>query len=252
MENKILKTEGLSAFYNENEAVQNVSVSFPKNEITAIMGPSGCGKTTFLRCLNRMHELTDGASIDGKILLNGENLNELEPIKVRRQIGMVFQHPNPFPTMSIFNNVIAGYKLNGIDKGEEEFRWIVEKSLKEAGLWEEVKNDLHKKGASLSGGQKQRLCIARALAINPEIILMDEPTSALDPVATKHIEELIGNLTKNVTVILVTHNMSQAGRVSDYAMFMYLGEMMETGNTDKMFTNPKKEITEKFLTGKIG
>ncbi len=252
MENQILTTENLFAHYGDIDTIKNVNVSFPKNSITAIMGPSGCGKTTFLRCLNRMHELTPNAGSRGKIILHDEDLNKLEPIEVRRKIGMVFQRPNPFPTMTIYDNVIAGYKLNGIRKKRIEFDHIVEDSLKKAGLWEEVKNNLHKKGSFLSGGQQQRLCIARALAVNPEIILMDEPTSALDPIATKIIEELIVELKNTVTVIMVTHNLAQAGRVSDYTAFFYLGDLLEFGQTEKVFTNPKNEITEKFLTGKIG
>ena len=252
MENKILTTEKLYAHYENIDAIKNVNVSFEKNSITAIMGPSGCGKTTFLRCLNRMHELTPNAGSRGKIILHNEDLNKLEPIDVRRKIGMVFQHPNPFPTMTIYNNVIAGYKLNGIRKKRVEFDHIVEDSLKKAVLWEEVKNNLHKKGSFLSGGQQQRLCIARALAVNPEIILMDEPTSALDPIATKKIEKLIVELKNTITVIMVTHNLAQAGRVSDYTAFFYLGDLLEFGQTEKIFTNPQNEITENFLTGKIG
>ncbi len=227
-------------------------MAVPKHSITAIMGPSGCGKTTLLRCLNRMHELTPGASSKGEIVLNDKDLNKMEPIEVRRQIGMVFQSPNPFPTMTIYDNVIAGYKLNGIRLKKDEFNHIVEDSLVKAGLWEEVKSDLHRKGAFLSGGQKQRLCIARALAVKPDIILMDEPTSALDPIATKRIEELIVELKETVTVILVTHNISQAGRVSGFTVFLYLGKLIEFGATDRMFTAPKNEVTEKFLTGEIG
>lgn len=216
------------------------------------MGPSGCGKTTLIRCMNRMHELVPGASTSGKILLNDEDLNAINPILVRRKVGMVFQRPNPFPTMSIYDNVIAGYKLNGIRKKRAEFDRIVEESLKKAALWDEVKNTLHRKGTFLSGGQQQRLCIARALAMNPEAILLDEPTSALDPKATSLIEELIGELEKSITIIIVTHNTAQAARISEYTAFMYLGEMVEFGNTEKLFTVPKHKKTEEYLTGKFG
>lgn len=227
-------------------------MSFYENRITAIMGPSGCGKTTFLRCLNRIHELNPEASETGKIFLHDANLLKYDPIVVRRKIGMVFQRPNPFPTMNIYNNVIAGYKLNGIKMKKADFDEIVEDSLKKAGLWEEVKDFLFRKGTFLSGGQQQRLCIARGLAMKPDILLLDEPTSALDPIATQKIEELIEELKKTVTIIIVTHNIAQAGRVSDYTAFFYLGDLIEYDKTDKMFTAPSNEQTEKFLTGKFG
>ncbi len=252
MEEIILKTENLSAYYGEKRIVKNVNLFIYKNKITSIMGPSGCGKTTLIRCFNRMHELIPDTHVEGKILLNSEDLNKMNPILVRRKIGMVFQKPNPFPTMSIYDNVIAGYKLNGIKKKKSEFDEIVEDSLKKAGLWKEVYKDIYRKGTFLSGGQQQRLCIARALAMNPEILLLDEPTSALDPLSTAHIEELIVQLKNTVTIILVTHNLSQAGRVSDYAAFMYLGELIEINHTEKMFTAPENKLTEEFLTGKIG
>ncbi len=252
MESAILKTENLSAFFGSQCVIKSVNLEFPKNNVTAIMGPSGCGKTTLIRCMNRMHELVPGASTSGKILLNDEDLNAINPILVRRKVGMVFQRPNPFPTMSIYDNVIAGYKLNGIRKKRAEFDRIVEESLKKAALWDEVKNTLHRKGTFLSGGQQQRLCIARALAMNPEAILLDEPTSALDPKATSLIEELIGELEKSITIIIVTHNTAQAARISEYTAFMYLGEMVEFGNTEKLFTVPKHKKTEEYLTGKFG
>lgn len=252
MEDVILKTENLNVYYNERIALKNVSIEFYRKKITSIMGPSGCGKTTLLRCLNRIHELDPTVRIEGNVYLHSENILEKDPILVRRKIGMVFQKPNPFPTMSIYDNVIAGYKLNGIKKKKSEFDEIVESSLKMANLWNEVHAELYKKGTFLSGGQQQRLCIARALAMNPEIILMDEPTSALDPLSVNKIEELLVELKKNVTIIIVTHNLAQAGRISDFTAFMYLGELIEFGTTEKVFTMPKEEQTEKFLTGRFG
>ncbi len=249
---EILKLENVHVYYGDKIAVNNVSLSFMSKKITAIMGPSGCGKTTLLRCLNRIHETSPNVRVEGKIALQNENILEEDPIMVRRKIGMVFQRPNPFPTMSIYDNVIAGYKLNGIKKKKSEFDAIVERSLTMTSLWKEVNNDLHKRGTFLSGGQQQRLCIARALAMNPEIILLDEPTSALDPISTSHIEELLVQLKKNVTIILVTHNLSQAGRISDWTAFMYLGELVEYGKTKKLFTNPQDKRTENFLIGKFG
>ncbi len=252
MENEILRTENLKAYYGNQEILKGITISFPQNRVTAVMGPSGCGKTTFIRCLNRMHELSPNARVEGKVFLHGEDIYAIDPMLVRRKIGMVFQRPNPFPTMSIYDNVIAGYKLNGIKLPKNEMDRIVEESLKKAALWDEVKNHLHKLGTFLSGGQQQRLCIARALAMNPDVLLLDEPTSALDPIATSRIEELMIELKKTVTVILVTHNIAQAGRVSDYAAFLYLGELVEFGPTRTMFTTPKDRRTEEFLTGKFG
>ena len=216
------------------------------------MGPSGCGKTTLIRCINRMHELIPGANVSGKILLDDENIFDIDPIIVRRKIGMVFQRPNPFPTMSIYDNVIAGYNLNGIRISKGDKDRIVEESLKKAALWDEVKDALHRKGTFLSGGQQQRLCIARALAMDPEIILLDEPTSALDPKSTAHIEELVVHLKDAVTIIQVTHNIPQAARISDFTAFIYLGELVEFGPTEKLFTVPKDKRTEEYLTGKFG
>ena len=215
------------------------------------MGPSGCGKSTLLRAINRMHDLYPNIDIQGDILLNGEETTDMSTIMLRRKIGMVFQRPNPFPTMSIYDNVIAGYKLNGIRLKKSDKNDIVEKSLRDVVLWDEVKDSLTKRGTFLSGGQQQRLCIARALAFRPDVILLDEPTSALDPVATKKVEELLIQLKEHYTILLVTHNMSQAARISDYSMFMYLGELIEYGKTKDMFINPIDKRTEEYLTGKF-
>ncbi|MBW8334300.1 MAG: phosphate ABC transporter ATP-binding protein PstB [Prolixibacteraceae bacterium] len=248
----ILAIENLSVAYDKNVAVKDVTVGIKKNTVTAIMGPSGCGKSTLLRALNRMHELYENIHTTGSVTLNGEDIFKMSAIKLRRQTGMVFQRPNPFPTMSIYDNVIAGYKLNGINQKKQERDEIVERSLRDVALWDEVKDSLTKKGTFLSGGQQQRLCIARALAFNPEIILLDEPTSALDPVATSKIEDLLITLKEHYTIIMVTHNMSQAARISDYSLFMYLGELVEYGKTKNMFTNPQDRRTEEYLTGKFG
>ncbi len=248
----VLKIENFSAGYGDNQVLKEVNLSIGDNSVTALMGPSGCGKTTIIRCINRMHELIPGANIDGKIYLRNKDIYAMQPIVLRRKIGMVFQKPNPFPTMSIYDNVIAGYKLNGVRLHRYETEEIVERSLQGAALWEEVKDFLHRKGTFLSGGQQQRLCIARALAMNPEILLLDEPTSALDPKSTSHIEELISDLKKTVTMLLVTHNIAQAARVSDFTAFIYLGEMIEYGSTNSMFTVPKDKRTEEYLTGKFG
>lgn len=249
----IISIEDLSIAYDKDKyAVKNVEAKIEKNSITAIMGPSGCGKTTLLRAINRMHELYPQIQTTGKISLYDENIYDMSTIVLRRKIGMVFQRPNPFPTLSIYENVIAGFKLNGIKMKRAERDEIVESSLRDVALWDEVKDSLHKKGTFLSGGQQQRLCIARALAFKPDVILLDEPTSALDPIATAKIEDMLIDLKKNYTIILVTHNMSQAARVSDYSMFMYLGELIEYDNTKMMFTNPKDSRTEGYLTGKFG
>lgn len=252
MESPVLAVEDFCAFFGENQILKDINISISNNLVTALMGPSGCGKTTLIRCVNRMHELIPGARVSGNMHLKGEDVYAMEPIFLRRKIGMVFQKPNPFPMMSIYDNVIAGYKLNGLRLGRDEFDNIVERSLKNAALWNEVKDALHRKGTFLSGGQQQRLCIARALAMNPEILLLDEPTSALDPKSTSHIEELIVELKKNVTMLLVTHNIAQAARVSDFTAFIYLGELVEFGPTEKMFTVPKDKRTEEYLTGKFG
>lgn len=252
MERSVLKTEGLSAYYGENQVVKDVSISIPGKRVTAIMGPSGCGKSTLVRCFNRMHEMIPGAKIEGKVFLKEQDVYEMDPITVRTRVGMVFQKPNPFPMMTIYDNVIAGYKLNGVKLRRSESDQIVEDSLNKAALWEEVKAHLNRRGTFLSGGQQQRLCIARALAVEPDVLLFDEPTSALDPKASTHIEELMTELKKSVTLVLVTHNIAQAGRVSDFIAFLYLGELVEFGPTDQLLTTPKDKRTEEFLTGKFG
>ncbi len=251
--NEKMKSIGLNAWFGTKQALKDINISIKTNAVTAIIGPSGCGKSTFLRTLNRMHELVPGAKTSGEILLDGENIyaSEIDPVTVRRRVGMVFQKPNPFPTMSIYDNVAAGLRLTGTRKGKN-LDEVVERSLKQASLWEEVKDDLKKPGTSISGGQQQRLCIARAIALQPEVILMDEPCSALDPIATAKIEELIVELKSQYTVIIVTHNMQQAARVSDFTAFMYLGQLIEFEDTTTVFENPRSELTEKYITGKFG
>lgn len=248
-----LETREVSVFYGEKEAVRKVSVSFKSNTVNALIGPSGCGKTTFLRAINRMHDLTPGARVTGQILLDGHDLygDGVDPVDVRRRIGMVFQKPNPFPTMSIYDNVAAGLKLAG-ERNKVKLDEVVERSLRAGALWEEVKDRLKAPGSSLSGGQQQRLCIARALAVDPEILLMDEPTSALDPQSTSRIEDLMETLKQQVTIVIVTHNMQQASRVSDTTSFFYVGDLVEHGVTSDMFTNPKDKRTEDYITGRFG
>jgi phosphate transport system ATP-binding protein len=248
------KAENLSFYYGTVQALKNLNIEMRQKRVTALIGPSGCGKTTFLRCFNRMHDLTPGTRYEGRIMLYPDDFDlvakGVDPIEVRMRIGMVFQKPNPFPK-SIFENVAYGLRVRGMRSSarvEEE----VEKALRRAAIWDEVKDRLDSSGLSLSGGQQQRLCIARALATNPEILLFDEPTSALDPIATARIEELIAELRDQVTVIIVTHNMQQAARVSDYTAFMYLGELIEFDNTSKLFTNPSKKATEDYITGRYG
>lgn len=249
----VLKVDNLSVSYEKGRpAVKSVTTEIVRKSITAIMGPSGCGKSTLLRSFNRMHELYPSISTEGNIYLNDKEIHGIPAMDLRRKIGMVFQRPNPFPTMSIYENVLAGYRLNGISLKKAERDEIVEKALKDVALWEEVRDSLFKKGSFLSGGQQQRLCIARTIAFNPEVLLLDEPTSALDPLATSKIEDLLVGLKKNYTILLVTHNMSQAARISDYSMFMYLGELVEYGRTDSLFTNPGDPRTEAYLTGKFG
>ena len=251
MEDTILKAVDLDAYFGDNYNVKKVNIEIPRNSVVAVMGPSGCGKTTFLRCVNRMHELIEDAYAKGKILLNNEDVYEMHPIFVRHKIGMVFQRPNPFPNLSIYDNVIAGYKLNGMKIAKADRDVIVEQSLQKAALWGEVKDKKKKKGSFLSGGQQQRLCIARAIAMEPEVLLLDEPTSALDPISTSSIEVLLQELKKNYTLVIVTHNMQQAARVSDKTAFFYVGEMVEYDDTKNMFTNPKDQRTQNYITGRF-
>jgi len=243
--------ENVSVLFDGKAAIRNISMAIRINKVTAIIGPSGCGKSTLLRALNRLHDVQPNARVEGRILLDGEDIMKLDPTIVRRRVGMVFQKPNPFPTMSIFDNVVAGLRFNGIRK-RSLLAEIAEEALRRAALWDEVKDRLRAPATSLSGGQQQRLCIARALAIEPEVLLMDEPTSALDPIATAKIEELIYELKRTYTIVIVTHNMQQAARVSDWTAFMYLGELIEFDKTRNIFTNPSKRQTEEYITGRFG
>jgi phosphate transport system ATP-binding protein len=251
--NQKLQVENLSAGFGQKKALDGVSIGFKENAVTAIIGPSGCGKSTFIRCINRMHEVTPGAWATGRVLLDHEDVYSpaMDPVIVRRRIGMVFQKPNPFPTMSVFDNVAAGLRLNGT-RDRRLLNQKVEENLKKAFLWDEVKHSLNESGANFSGGQQQRLCIARALAVEPEVILMDEPCSALDPIATAKIEELITSLKKDYAVIVVTHNMQQAARISDLTGFLYLGRLVEYGPTKEIFENPRNELTERYISGRFG
>jgi phosphate transport system ATP-binding protein len=245
-----ISTTGLNVFYDAKQALSDVTVPFEENSVTALIGPSGCGKSTLLRCLNRMNDLILSCRISGEITFRGKNILEMDPIDLRKKIGMVFQRPNPFPK-SVYDNVAYGPRAHGVhDAGELD--WIVEKSLKRAALWDEVKDRLYDSALGLSGGQQQRLCIARTLAVNPEIILMDEPCSALDPIATAKIENLIADLKQEYTVIIVTHNMQQAARVSDKTGFMYLGKLIELDTTRTIFSSPSDELTERYVTGRFG
>jgi len=251
MERPILEVKHFHAWFGDHEVVKDVNLTLYRNKVIAVMGPSGCGKTTFLRCINRMHELTPGARTEGEILLEGENIYEMSPIVLRLRVGMVFQRPNPFPHLTIYENVLAGYLLNNIPLSRTEKDAIVEDSLRKAALWNEVKDNLKKKGNFLSGGQQQRLCIARAIAMKPDILLLDEPTSALDPISTAGIEELTQELKKNYTLILVTHNMQQAARVSDETAFFYMGELVEFAPTRQIFTAPRDQRTQNYITGRF-
>jgi phosphate transport system ATP-binding protein len=250
--NPKISIRGLNFFYRKVQALKNVSMDIPSHQVTALIGPSGCGKTTFLRCINRMNDIIDDTRIEGEILLDGKNIYApgVDVVEIRRRVGMVFQKSNPFPK-SIYDNVAYGLRINGV-KNKSEIMIRVEKSLRDAALWEEVKDRLQSSALSLSGGQQQRLCIARALAIEPEVILMDEPASALDPIATQKIEDLIQELKLKYTIVIVTHNMQQAARVSDLTAFFYLGELIELDETSKIFTNPKKKQTEDYITGRFG
>ena len=249
----LLQVEQLKAFFDRTEILHGIDLNIQANEVVAFIGPSGCGKSTFLRCLNRLHEETPGATVSGKVTLQGEEVygHGIDPVKIRKKMGMVFQKPNPFPSMSIFDNVAAGLRLNKMASGTE-LNDRVESALKSAALWNDVKNKLNASGMSLSGGQQQRLCIARALAVNPPVLLMDEPTSALDPISTAKIEELVIRLKKETTIVMVTHNMQQAARISDKTAFFLYGNLIEYGVTTDVFTTPKDRKTEEYITGRFG
>ena len=253
MEEIKIKIEGLSAWYGEHQVLKNISFNVYKNRVTAIIGPSGCGKSTLIRCINRLHEVVPSAKVTGKIYIDGKNIYDpdVDPMEVRKKVGMVFQQPNPFPTMTIYDNVVIGLKLNGI-KDKKQLNDLAIQALIEAGLYEEVKDKLNSYATKLSGGQQQRLCIARTLALKPEIILFDEPCSALDPISTAKIEDTIEKLKENHTVIIVTHNLQQAARVADYTAFLYLGELIEYGPTNSLFTAPKMKKTEEYIRGVFG
>ena len=248
-----MQVTGLGAGFGDKTVLEDIAISFKENTVTAIIGPSGCGKSTFIRCLNRMHEVTPDAWIEGQIMLDGEDIlaSSMDPVVVRRRIGMVFQKPNPFPTMSIYDNVASGLRLNGV-RDKKVLKARVEENLKKSFLWDEIGDRMNESGASISGGQQQRLCIARTLAVEPEVVLMDEPCSALDPIATAKIEELIAKLKETYTVIVVTHNMQQAARISDFTGFLYLGRLVEFGQTTQIFENPRNELTERYISGKFG
>jgi phosphate transport system ATP-binding protein len=250
----VLDVRDLSAWFGDHQVLKNIRMEIAKNSVTSVMGPSGCGKSTFIRCLNRMHDMTPGFRMSGEILLDGVNIysERVDPVYLRRKVGMVFQQPNPFPRMSVFENVAVGLRLNGRKLGRAELVETVEKSLRMAALWEEVKDHLDRPGLSLSGGQQQRLCIARALAVEPEVLLMDEPCSAVDPVSTAKIEELIEDLSGRYTIAVVTHNMQQAARISDSVAFFLMGELIEMDKSGKIFTNPSDKRTEQYITGRFG
>src|SRR5262249_51316392 len=245
-----MRADGLRCWFGKTVALKGVTLPIAEEKVTAIIGPSGCGKSTFVRCLNRMHELVPGARVEGQVLLDGADIYSagIDPVRVRRRVGMVFQKPNPFPTMSIRDNVVAGLRLNHLSIEDD----AVERNLRKVALWDEVKDQLDKPGTSLSGGQQQRLCIARAIALEPEVLLMDEPCSALDPIATAKVEELIHELSERYTIVIVTHSMQQAARVSDFTAFFYLGELVEYNDTDALFTHPSDSRTEDYITGRFG
>ncbi|HEY7586768.1 MAG TPA: phosphate ABC transporter ATP-binding protein PstB [Candidatus Deferrimicrobiaceae bacterium] len=244
----------LCAWFGDHQVLKNIAMDIRRNSVTSVMGPSGCGKSTFIRCLNRMHDLTPGFRVSGDVIFDGRNIysDKIDPVLLRRKVGMVFQQPNPFPRMTAYENVAVGLKFNGRKRSRSEIADAVEKSLKMAALWEELKDHLDRPGSSLSGGQQQRLCIARALAVEPEVLLMDEPCSALDPVSTAKIEELIEDLSDKYTIVVVTHNMQQAGRISDYVAFFLMGDLIEMDKAAKIFTNPSDKRTEEYITGRFG
>src|SRR3972149_6326233 len=248
-----IEVKNLSAWFGDHQVLKDITMGIRRNSVSSVMGPSGCGKSTFIRCLNRMHELTPGFRTAGEVLFDGRNVlsEEVDPVLLRRKVGMVFQQPNPFPRMSVYDNVAVGLRFNG-KKSRAEIADTVEKSFRMAALWDEVKDRLDRMGPSLSGGQQQRLCIARALAVEPEVLLMDEPCSALDPVSTSKIEDLIEDLSEKYTIVVVTHNMQQAARISDSVAFFLLGELVEMDKSAKMFTNPSDRRTEEYITGRFG
>ncbi len=253
MDNAI-EVRSLSAWFGDHQVLRNITMDIGRNSVTSVMGPSGCGKSTFIRCLNRMNDLTPGFRLAGDVLFGGRNIysEKVDPVLLRRKVGMVFQQPNPFPRMSVFENVAVGLKLNGRGRSRSEIAEAVERSLRMAALWEEVQDHLDRPGSSLSGGQQQRLCIARALAVEPEVLLMDEPCSALDPVSTARIEDLIEDLSARYTIVVVTHNMQQAARISDHVAFFLLGDLLEMDTSARIFTNPKDRRTEEYITGRYG
>ena len=253
MDNAI-EVRNLSAWFGQNQVLKDITMDIRRNSVTSVMGPSGCGKSTFIRCLNRMHDLTPGFRMTGEIVFDGRNIltEKIDPVLLRRKVGMVFQQPNPFPRMSVYDNVAVGLRLNGGGKSRGEIADVVEKSLRMAAIWDELKDHLDRAGASLSGGQQQRLCIARALAVEPEVLLMDEPCSALDPVSTAKIEELIEDLGDRYTIVVVTHNMQQAARISDSVAFFLMGVLVEMDKSAKIFTNPSDKRTEEYITGRFG
>ncbi|HJX15669.1 MAG TPA: phosphate ABC transporter ATP-binding protein PstB [Candidatus Deferrimicrobiaceae bacterium] len=254
MSDNAIEVNKLSAWFGDHQVLREITMGIRRNSVTSVMGPSGCGKSTFIRCLNRMHDLTPGFRMTGEILFDGRNVisEKVDPVLLRRKVGMVFQQPNPFPRMSVFANVAVGLRFNGKGKSKSEIAEVVERSLRMAALWDEVKDHLDQMGSSLSGGQQQRLCIARALAVEPDVLLMDEPCSALDPVSTSKIEDLIEDLSEKYTIVVVTHNMQQAARISDSVAFFLLGELVEMDKSAKMFTNPSDRRTEEYITGRFG
>lgn len=249
-----IEVRRLCAWFGRNQVLKEITMDIRRNSVTSVMGPSGCGKSTFIRCLNRMHDLTPGFRMTGEVFFDGRNVHseKVDPVLLRRKVGMVFQQPNPFPRMSVYDNVAVGLRLNGRKRSRAEIADVVEKSLRMAALWEELKDHLDRAGSSLSGGQQQRLCIARALAVEPEVLLMDEPCSALDPVSTGKIEDLLEDLSGKFTIVVVTHNMQQAARISDQVAFFLLGELIEMDTSAKMFTNPSDKRTEEYITGRFG